>query len=74
VVKRRLLIATPFVLILVGGALFYLSPIPTIVHLMMTGARVRIAPHWSTVGQPLLAMACWIVATVVSLQIKREDT
>jgi hypothetical protein len=72
VVKRRLLIAAPFVLIFIGGALFYLSPIPTIVHLMLTGARVRIAPHWSTVGQPLLAGACWVAATVISLQIKRD--
>ncbi len=68
---RRLLIAAPFVLIFVGGALFYSSPAPTILHLMMTGARVRIAPHWSTVGQPLLAAACWIVAIVLSLQVKR---
>ena len=72
VVKRRLLIAAPFVLIFIGGALFYLSPIPTIVHLMLTGARVRVAPHWSTVGQPLLAAACWVAAIVLSLQIKRE--
>jgi hypothetical protein len=72
VVKRRLLIAAPFVLILAGGVLFYFSPWPTILHLMLTGARVRIAPHWSTVGQPLLAGACWVVAIVLSLQIKRE--
>jgi hypothetical protein len=72
VVTRRLLIAAPFVLILAGGALFYLSPMPRIAHLMMTGARVRIAPHWSTVGQPLLAAACWVVAVVLSLKIKRE--
>jgi len=72
VVKRRLLIVAPFVLILAGGALFYLSPWPTILHLMMTGARVRIVPHWSTVGQPLLAIACWVAATVLSLQIKRD--
>ncbi len=68
---RRLLIAAPFVLIFIGGALFYCSPAPTILHLMMTGAHVRIAPHWSTVGQPLLAAACWIVAIVLSLQVKR---
>jgi hypothetical protein len=72
VVKRRLLIAAPFVLILAGGVLLYFSPLPTILHLMMSGARVRIAPHWSTVGQPLLALACWVVAIVLSLQIKRD--
>ncbi len=70
--KRRLLIAAPFVLIFIGGALFYFSPLPTILHLMLTGAHVRIAPHWSTIGQPLLALACWIVAIVLSLQFKRE--
>jgi hypothetical protein len=72
VVRRRLLIAAPFVLIVVGGALFYLSPWPAIVHLMLTGARVRIALRWSTVGQPLLALACWVAATALSLRIKRE--
>jgi hypothetical protein len=72
VVKRRLLIAAPFVLILAGGVLFYFSPWPTILHLMMMGAKVRIVPRWSTVGQPLLAIACWVAATVLSLQIKRE--
>jgi hypothetical protein len=72
VVKRRLLIAAPFVLILAGGVLFYFSPMPRILHLMLTGSRVRIAPHWSTVGQPLLAAACWVAAIVLSLQIKRE--
>jgi hypothetical protein len=72
VVKRRLLIAAPFVLILAGGVLFYFSPMPRILHLMLTGSRVRIAPHWSTVGQPLLAAACWVVGIVLSLQIKRE--
>ena len=69
--KRGLLIAAPFVLILVGGALFYLSPWPRILHLMLSGARVRIAPHWSTVGQPLLAVGCWVAAVVLSLQVKR---
>ncbi len=70
--KRRLLIAAPFVLMFIGGALFYFSPMPAILHLMLTGSRVRIAPHWSTVGQPLLAAACWGVAIVLSLQIKRD--
>ncbi len=69
--KRRLVIAAPFVLIFIGGALFYFSPLPMIVHLMLTGARVRIAPRWSTVGQPLLAAACWAAAIVLSLRIKR---
>jgi hypothetical protein len=72
VVKRYLLIAAPFVLILVGAAIFYMSPWPAILRLMLKGARVRVAPHWSTVGQPLLALACWGGAIVVSLQFKRE--
>jgi hypothetical protein len=71
VVNRRLLIAALFALIFIGGALFYFSPMPMIAHLMLTGARVRIAPHWSTVGQPLLAAACWVAAIVLSLRIKR---
>ncbi len=70
--KRRLLIAAPFVLIIAGAVLFYFSPMPAILHLMLTGSRVRIAPHWSTVGQPVLAAACWAAAIVLSLQIKRE--
>ncbi len=68
--SRYIQIALPFVLIAVGAAVFYLSPWPAIVHLMMSGARVHVTPTWWTYGMLAATLACWIVAVWLSLRIK----
>ena len=67
---RALRIALPFVLIAAGAVAFYASPWPTILHLMLQGAHVRVVPRWETAGLPALAIVCWAAAVWLSLQVR----
>jgi hypothetical protein len=73
VVRRWLLIALPFALILAGAVAFYLSPWPVILHLMLKGAHVRVAHTFQTVGLPLIGGACWVAGLVLAAGMKRKD-
>ena len=68
---RGLVIAAPFALIAVGAWCLVRSPWPSIWRLMLQGRHVLVAHTWSTVGLPAATIACFAVAIVLSLQIKR---
>ncbi len=72
-VWRWMRIALPFVLVAAGAVVLYISPWPAILHQVLAGARVRVAWTWETLGQPLLALACWAAAIWLSLQVRRGD-
>ena len=65
-------VAAPFLLLGAGTWCFLRSPWVTIWRLMETGARVRIAYTWSTVGLPMIALACFAFAIAISLTVKRR--
>lgn len=69
---RKLRIALPFVLLFAGAALFYFSPWPQILHLLLAGARVRVIYRWGTLAPLVGAVLCWVLAVALSLTIKSK--
>jgi hypothetical protein len=71
VVKRRLLVVTPFLLLAIGAWAIYTSPWPAILRASLHGAHIgAVALTWTTLGLPLLALATWGGAIWTSLLIK----
>ena len=71
-VRRYGAIALPFMLLGAGAVALYISPLPTILHLMIGGAKVRVVPTWRTAGLPALTALCWAAAIWLSLRIKPQ--
>ena len=68
---RRVWVASPFVLLALGGYALWRSPWPEIWRLMQKGAHVVVAYTWSTVGLPAFSLTCFAAAIVISLTIRR---
>ena len=72
--KRLLLVASPFLLISLGGWCLITSPWPAIWRLMLKGDHVQVAYTWTTVGLPAVTLACFVLAIAISIGIKRPQT
>ena len=71
--KRLLITASPFLLIALGGWCLVRSPWPAIWRLMLKGEHVQVAYTWTNVGLPVVTAVCFVLAVVISINIKRPD-